>query len=64
MMLCGENGPPGSSSYLGKHADTKVMDFLTTITTQRTYDRLDLIDASIQMVIWGYSIHIRFCNGM
>ncbi len=54
----------GSSSYLGKHAETMVMDFLATITTHRTYERLDLIDASIQMVVWGYSIHIRFCNSM
>jgi hypothetical protein len=28
-----------------------VMDFLAAITTQRTYDRFDLIDASFKMVV-------------
>jgi hypothetical protein len=27
----------GSSSYLGKHADTMVMDFLATITTHKEH---------------------------
>ncbi|MHA2278616.1 MAG: hypothetical protein ACXAC2_22795 [Candidatus Kariarchaeaceae archaeon] len=35
----------GSSSLLGKHSDTMIMDFLATIATQRAINRLDLIDA-------------------
>ncbi len=54
----------GSSSILGKHSDTMIMNFLATIATQRAFDRLDLIDALIKMVVWGYSNCFRFCNGM
>ena len=35
----------GSSSILGKHSNTMIMDFLVTIATQRAFDRLGLIDA-------------------
>jgi hypothetical protein len=35
----------GSSSLLGKHSNTIIMDFLASTATQSAFDRLDLIDA-------------------
>jgi len=36
---------PGSSSYLGKHSNTIIMDFLASTATPSAFDRLDLIDS-------------------
>ena len=35
----------GSSSYLGTHSNTIIIDFLASTATQSALDRLDMIDA-------------------